>query len=273
MAKIVILGAGIAGHTAALHATRILGKKHEITVVSPNSKYNWIPSNIWVGVGKMKSSQVIFPLAPVYKRKGIKFIQALATSIHPEGDSNSPRPFVEAKQTSKESGGAVTRIEYDYLINATGPKLNFSATPGLGPTANSVSVCTFDHAHEASEKLKSVIALLKQGKRQTLVVGVGHGTCTCEGAAFEYVFNVDHELRSAGVRDLADLIYITNEHELGDFGVGGMVFSHKGSEVTSKTWTESLFHERGVKAVLSAHVERVDPGTIHYELVDGTREL
>lgn len=48
-AKILILGAGIAGHTAALHATRILGKEHEITIVSPNSKYNWIPSNIWVG--------------------------------------------------------------------------------------------------------------------------------------------------------------------------------------------------------------------------------
>ena len=271
MAKVVILGAGIAGHTAALHATRILGKDHQITVISPNSKYNWIPSNIWVGVGKMKSSQVVFPLAPVYKRKGIGFVQALATSIHPEGSSESAKPYVEVKHTSKEKSGEISRVEYDYLINATGPKLNFAATPGLGPTENSVSVCTFDHAHDAAEKLKSVIALLKQGKRQTLVVGVGHGTCTCEGAAFEYVFNVDHELRSAGVRDLAELIYITNEHELGDFGVGGMVFSHKGSQVSSKTWTESLFRERGVKAILSAHVERVAPGAIHYELVDGTK--
>lgn len=271
MARVVILGAGIAGHTAALHATRILGKGHEIVVISPNSKYNWIPSNIWVGVGKMKSEQVVFPLAPVYKRKGIEFHQALAFAIYPEGFHDDYKPFVEVKYTGQDKNGEVARIEYDYLINATGPKLNFAATPGLGPTANSVSVCTFDHANEAAEKLKHSIELMKKGEKQTLVVGVGHGTCTCEGAAFEYVFNVDHELRNAGVRHLAELIYLTNEHDLGDFGVGGMVFSHKGQEIPSKTWTESLFRERDVKAVLSAHVEKVEPGVIHYELVDGTK--
>ncbi len=50
MPKVLILGAGVAGHTAAMHAKRMLGKKAEITVVTPNSKWNWIPSNIWVGV-------------------------------------------------------------------------------------------------------------------------------------------------------------------------------------------------------------------------------
>jgi sulfide:quinone oxidoreductase len=30
MARVVILGAGVAGHTAALHAKRILGKTNEI---------------------------------------------------------------------------------------------------------------------------------------------------------------------------------------------------------------------------------------------------
>ena len=68
MARVLILGAGVAGHTAAQHAKRLLGNKHEITVVTPNSKWNWIPSNIWVGVGKMKAEQVVFPLAPIYKR-------------------------------------------------------------------------------------------------------------------------------------------------------------------------------------------------------------
>lgn len=271
MARIVILGAGIAGHTAALHGKRILGKKHEIIVVSPNSKYNWIPSNIWVGVGKMKSEQVVFPLAPVYKKQNIEFHQALATSIYPEGKAENRKSFVEIKYTNKDQYGKVATVEYDYLINATGPKLNFAATPGLGPMENSVSVCTYDHALEAAKGLKETISKLKTGKRQTLVIGVGHGTCTCEGAAFEYVFNVDHELRSAGVRELADLYYITNEHELGDFGVGGMVFSHKGTKVSSKLWTESLFRERNVKAILSAHVERVNPNSIEYELVDGKK--
>lgn len=38
MARLLILGAGIAGQTAAFHAKHKLGTKHEVVVVSPNSK-------------------------------------------------------------------------------------------------------------------------------------------------------------------------------------------------------------------------------------------
>jgi sulfide:quinone oxidoreductase len=75
----------------------------------------------------------------------------------------------------------------------------------------------------------------------------------------------------AGVRDMAEVTYLTNEHELGDFGVGGMTFSQSGFETTSKLWTESLFSERDVHAVTQAHVEKVEPGVIHYEQLDGTK--
>jgi sulfide:quinone oxidoreductase len=265
------MGAGVAGHTAALHAKRMLGNKNEIIVVAPNSKYNWIPSNIWVGVGKMDAKQVTFPLAPIYKKKKIEFHQALAQNIYPEGDSKTTSPFIEVTYTDQARNGQIGRIEYDFLINATGPKLNFAATPGLGPDGNSVSVCTYGHAVEAAKEFDEVISKLKNGKRQTLAVGVGHGTCTCEGAAFEYTFNVDHELRKAGVRDLADLYYITNEFELGDFGVGGMTFTQQGFQTTSKLWTESLFRERNVKAITGVHVSEVKKGEIHYEDVAGEK--
>jgi sulfide:quinone oxidoreductase len=273
VAKVVILGAGVAGHTAALHAKRILGKENEIIVISPNSKYNWIPSNIWVGVGKMSSEQVTFPLAPVYKKKGIAFHQALAQEIHPEGDSTTSSGYVQITYTDPARNGEISKIEYDFLVNATGPKLNFAATPGLGPDGHTVSVCTFGHAVEAAKSLAEVIAVMKTGKRQSIAVGVGHGTCTCEGAAFEYAFNVEHEVRAAGVRDLADITYITNEYELGDFGVGGLVFTQQGFQTTSKLWTESLFRERGINAILGAHVEKVEPNAVHYELVDGTKDI
>jgi sulfide:quinone oxidoreductase len=51
MASVVILGAGISGHTAALHLRRRLKGPHEVIVVSPNADWNWIPSNTWVGLG------------------------------------------------------------------------------------------------------------------------------------------------------------------------------------------------------------------------------
>jgi sulfide:quinone oxidoreductase len=271
MARVMVLGAGIAGHTAALHLRRLLGKKHQVVVVSPNSKWNWIPSNIWVGVGRMAGKDVTFPLAPIYRRKGIEFRQARAVAIHPEGAGEDPQGAVDIVYTSPERQGEHERLTYDYLLNATGPKLNFQATPGLGPDAgNSVSVCTYGHAEHASGALGGVIDKLKAGERQTLVIGTGHGTCTCEGAAFEYTFNVEHELRSHGVRDKADIYYLTNEYELGDFGVGGMTFDQRGFITSSQMWTESLFRERGVKAITRAHVERVEPGKVYYESLDGS---
>ncbi len=271
MADIVVLGAGVAGHTAALHLKRLISKDHSVTVVSPNSQWNWIPSNIWVGVGDMPAEKVLFPLADVYRRQKIAFTQAKAVAIHPEGTTANPRPFVDIEHTSPDRKGEPGTVPYDFLINATGPKLRFEATPGMGPGGFTQSVCTADHATHAAASLNASIAKMKAGQPQTLVVGMGHGTCTCEGAAFEYVFNVDHTVRQAGVRDLATIIYLTNEATLGDFGVGGMVFDQEGFETTSELWTQSLFRERGVLAIAGAHVEKVEEGLIHYETLDGAK--
>ena len=48
--------------------------------------------------------------------------------------------------------------------------------------------------------------------------------CTCQGAAFEYIFNIEHKLQEKGVRDMADITWISNESFLGDFGMGGFAF-------------------------------------------------
>ena len=43
-----------------------------------------------------------------------------------------------------------------------------------------------------------------------------------------------------------------------------MTFQQNGFVTSSRMWTESLFRERGVKAVVQAHVERVEDGTVDY---------
>ena len=271
MARVVILGAGVSGHTAALHLRRLLDREHEVVVVSPNASWNWIPSNIWVGVGRMPVRKVVFPLAPVYRRQRIDFRQARAVTIRPEGDAASAQGAVDIVYTDATRKGQTERLTYDYLIDATGPKLNFAATPGLGPDGHSWSVCTPAHAVAAAQGFEAVKNRLRAGQPQRLVIGVGHGTCTCEGAAFEYAFNVEHELRQSGLRDLAEVVYLTNEYELGDFGVGGMAFQQNGFITSSRMWTESLFRERDVKAIVQAHVERVEAGELFYETLDGTQ--
>ena len=203
MAKIVILGAGISGHTAALYAKTYSKKTDEIIVVSPNSKWNWIPSNIWVGVGLMSPTDVTFPLEQVYKKQGIVFKQAKGLSIHPEGNSASQTPYITVQYTDSLNSGTIEEVHYDYLINATGPKLNFEATEGLGPNKNSYSVCTFSHAEETNRALQESIERMKKGEKQKLLIGTGHGNCTCQGAAFEYIFNVEYMLNKHNVRDKA----------------------------------------------------------------------
>lgn len=271
MARIIILGAGISGHTAARYLNDLLPREHEIVVVSPLPAWNWIPSNIWVGVGKMRPEQVTFDLAEIYRKTRIQFRQARALAIHPEGGEAHARPYVVVESTLGDRQGQQEVIDYDYLINATGPKLNFAATEGLGPEHGfTVSVCTAAHAHEANARLQALIAQLRQGAtNKTLVVGTGHGTCTCQGAAFEYIYNVDHVLREAGVRDRVRLVWISNEYELGDFGMGGVHIRRGGYVTNGKTFAESLMVERGIEWIVRAHVRKVEAEIIHYETLDG----
>lgn len=97
----------------------------------------------------MKVEQVVFPLAPVYRHKKIDFQQARAVALWPEGSADASSPAVEIKYTIDGRSGERERITYDFLINATGPNLNFAATPGLGPDGGfSLSVCTAEHADQ-----------------------------------------------------------------------------------------------------------------------------
>jgi len=272
MARILILGAGISGHTAARYLNKWVGKNHKVVVVSPKPTWNWVPSNVWVGVGEMTEQQVVFELAPIYEKIGVEFHQANALSIHPEGGADSDSPYVAIEYTDASRAGQQSVVTFDYLINATGPKLNFGATPGLGPEGGyTTSVCTPSHALDANARLQEVIAAMKSGERRTLVVGTGHGMCTCQGAAFEYIYNVDHTLREAGVRDKARLVWISNEYELGDFGMGGVHIERNGYIQNGKIFAESLMVERGIGWITRAHVERIEPGKIHYELLDGSK--
>ncbi len=275
MARVIVMGGGVSGHTAATFLAKWLkGTEHEVVVVTPNSKWNWIPSNIWVGVGEMTKEDVTFDLAPVYEKAGIDYRQAKAVSIHPEGKEGEDKPFITIEYTGQGKEGESEEITYDYLINATGPKLNFDATPGLGNGEGqigdyTVSVCTADHAVHANQELKKIFEKAKTEK-QKILVGTGHGMCTCQGAAFEYIFNIEHEARKAGVRDNLEIKWISNESFLGDFGIGGLHIKRGMYAASSRLFAESLFSERNVPWIIGAHVRKVEEGKIEYELLDGT---
>lgn len=270
VSQVVVLGAGVAGHTAASYLRKWLSRAHEVVVVAPIPYYNWIPSNIWLGLGLMEERQVVLPLEPIYRRAGIRFVQARAVALYPEGDAHSLTPFVEVESTQPETLGQRSRIPYAYLVNATGPKLNFEATEGLGPEKNTASVCTPDHAKAAAKQFLALVERMKGGEHCRFVIGTGHGQCTCQGAAFEYVVNLEFELRRHGVRDKAEVIFLTNEYELGDFGMDGAFIRRNGYITPTHIFTESVLAERNIWSITRAHVKKVEPGKIFYEMLDGS---
>ena len=269
MAKVVVLGAGISGHTAVSYLSRALKKNHEVVMVSPNSNFQWVPSNIWVGVGLMTPDQVKFELAPVYKKMGVDYKQALAISINPEGDLENEKGFVTIKYVSEDKKDVEEIVTYDYLINGTGPKLNFEATEGLGPKKFTQSVCTYDHAAHAWSNLQESFKKMENGEKQTFIVGTGHPMATCQGAAFEYILNIGFEINKRKLNHLADLWWITNEYELGDFGMGGAYIKRNGYITPTKIFAESILKEYGVRWIKQAGVSKVEKGIVHYETLEG----
>jgi sulfide:quinone oxidoreductase len=270
MSKIVILGAGVSGHTAAMELRKNLRKSDEVIVISPNSKYQWIPSNIWVGVGRMESKEVIFELAPVYKRIGVNFHQAKATALYPEGNKDSDKPYVTIEYTHPDRQGEQEKIQFDYLVNATGPKLNFEATEGLDPSAgNCQSVCTYQHAEHAWDKLQGVMDKMANGEPQKIVVGTGNAMATCQGAAFEYILNIASEVKNRNLEDMAELTWLTNEYEIGDFGMGGAFVERNGYVTPTTVFGESMLAERGIRWIKRAGVNKIDKDSITFENLEG----
>lgn len=120
MAKIVVLGAGIGGVPMAYEMKEIVGKEHEVVVISDTPTFHFVPSNPWVPPKWRKPEDLKIELAPVMAKKGINFIQKAATKVDPVNNK------VDLADGSS--------VEYDYLVIATGPRLAFDEVPGLALT-------------------------------------------------------------------------------------------------------------------------------------------
>jgi sulfide:quinone oxidoreductase len=263
MARVVILGAGFAGHTAALYLGQRIGREHQVTVVNRHDFFGFVPSWVWVGIGHMAPEKTTFKLKPVYDRMHVNLVVGKATEVHPDPDEQYV--LVAAAE------GALIRIDYDYLLIATGPKLDWEATPGLDPDmGHTVSICTLPHAVEARGRYFQMVERMKRGDNVRFVIGTGHGQATCQGAAFEYLTNVHKDLLRRGLRKKASLTWLSNEPVPGDFGMDGIQMQRGFGLYTSETFVRTIFDDAEITGELQRAVRRVDERAIYWEDYEGT---
>jgi sulfide:quinone oxidoreductase len=236
MARIAIIGASIGGLPAAYECRKLIGKKHNITVISNVDFFHFVPSNPWVAVGRRTRKDIAFPLRPVLKKRGIDFIHAAAERIDPE------------KNAVVTAGG---KIPYDYLIIATGPKLNFASVPGLGPSEYTQSVCTLDHAEQAWGAYQRFLK-----DPGPVVVGAAQGA-SCFGPAYEMAFILDADLRKRRLRRKVPIYFVTPEPYVGHMGLAGVG--------KSRRLLEDELAEHSIQPVTNTAIKEVRPGKLSLE--------
>ena len=199
--KVLVLGGNFGGLTAALAVKHELHGDVDVTVVSASDRFLFNPSLIWLPFGKRRPSDITFALAPTFEDHDVAFVHAEATRLD-----------LAHKQVETTIG----TYDYDYLVIATGYKNNFDVIPGLGPDGNAVTITTLEDAIKAGEAWQRFLK-----NPGDVVIGATQGA-GCFGAAYEYLFNMSHQLRKAGLKKQVNLTFVTSEPFLGHFGIGGL---------------------------------------------------
>jgi sulfide:quinone oxidoreductase len=240
VAKIVIIGAGIGGIPMAFEMKENARKEDEVVVIADTPTFHFVPSNPWVAVKWRKPEDIKVELAPVFEKKKIGFIQQTVTRVDPANN-----------QLQLADGN---RVDYDFLIIATGPKLAFEEIPGLGPEGHTKSVCHVDHAAVSGEEWENFCA-----DPGPIIIGAVQGA-SCFGPAYEYLFIAESDLRKRKIRDKVQITYVTSEPYIGHLGLGGVG--------DTKGLLESAMRDKHVKWICNAKVDKVESGMMHVTELD-----
>lgn len=229
MPHIIIIGAGIGGVSIAFELRDKLDRSSKITVVSDKDYFQFVPSNPWVAINWRKAEDVKVPLSGVFAKKKIDFS---ATGV------KRVIPSENALLLNDD-----TRLTYDYLVVATGPKLAFDEIEGLGPQGRSQSICQVDDAETAAARWEEFCK-----DPGPMVVGAVQGA-SCFGPAYEYLLCAVADLRKRKIRHKVPITFVTSEPYIGHLGLGGVG--------DTKSLLESVLRDRDVKWITNCKVDRI----------------
>lgn len=199
MTTTVVIGGSFAGMTAALEIKRKGKDQHKVILIDKSPLFLFIPSLIWVPLGRREIKDISFKKEEILKKKGVDFMVAEAVKV----DSKTSTLFTDQGE-----------IRYDHLVIATGPKVKYDVAPGVEEFAHYIGT------PNRAMKTRKALEEFKQNPGP-IVIGATQNA-GCMGAAYEFLFNIEKWLREQNIRKKVDLYWITPEDYLGHFGIDGM---------------------------------------------------
>jgi sulfide:quinone oxidoreductase len=236
--KAIVIGGNFAGMTAALELKRKLGKEVEVIVIDKSPVFLFIPSLIWVPFHRREVKDISIRRDEIFRKKNVNFVMAEAISVDPDA---------QLVHTSKGD------FEYDHLVVATGPKVDFNAVPGL--KEHGFYIGTPEGAMRIRKHLDAFVK-----NPGPIVIGATQNA-GCMGAAYEFLFNMDAWLRSQKIRKKVELTWVTPETYIGHFGIDGMTGAETMLTGFLKMFNIKFRKETAIKEVREKEVE-LDSGEI-----------
>ena len=188
-ARIVIAGSGLGGLAAANRLARELdGAK--ITIVDRKEIHNYQPGYTLVATG-------VWPVEKVSDRNadlmpaGVEWVKEMVSEFDPE-----------ANAIVTDAG---RRIEYDYLIVATGLQLDFGQIEGMDVAAIGTNGLgsVYPSPQAAQATWQAMDAYRQKGGKALMTLPAS--PLKCAGAPLKMTFMVVDRLQQAGTRDRSDV--------------------------------------------------------------------
>jgi sulfide:quinone oxidoreductase len=236
MANSIIVGGSYAGLAAALELRSRLPASETVTLVSLSEEFIFYPSLIWVVQGERELADISFSVRPVLEKARIEFVRAGLERINPE------------KNSINLSDGQ--ELSFDKLLIATGGEWDWGSTPGLQPKPDgfTISLLSPGAALEARKDWQALLA-----DPGPIVIGMDLNA-SLYGAAYEFAVNLDLALRKAGVREEAQITFLTPEPFLGHFGHDGLG--------NTRQIIEGAFASQDITYVTEAQIDHIEEETV-----------